>query len=113
MSQDVRDTLPVWVRYAEYIGGGSDKYYELRVDLTDQGAFQMTARWGRRPDTGTGQTKVYDVTRSMGSATAHAEALFREKIKKGYRVAERPFAADRGVARDNTPEPDPYDDEDY
>ena len=105
--QDVRDTLPVWVKYAEYIGGGSDKYYELRVDLTDEGAFQMTARWGRRPDKGTGQTKVYDVTRSMGSATAHAEAMFREKIKKGYVQTDRPAAADRLV------ETDRWDDEDY
>lgn len=104
---DVRDTKPVWVKYAEYIGGGSDKYYELRVDLTDAGVFQMTARWGRRPDVGTGQTKVYDVVRSMGSATAHAEALFREKIKKGYCVADRPAAADRRVPKDV------YDDEDY
>jgi len=104
---DVRDTEPVWVKYAEYIGGGSDKFYELRVDLTDEGTFQMTARWGRRPDTGVGQTKVYDVTRSMGSATAHAEALFREKIKKGYRVAERPHAANRLVPRDV------WDEEDY
>lgn len=105
--QDVRDTLPVWVKYAELIGGGHDKYYELRVDVLDSGSFQMTARWGRRPDRGMGQTKVYDVTRSMGSATAHAEALFREKTKKGYRETDRPHAANRLVPKDI------YDDEDY
>jgi predicted DNA-binding WGR domain protein len=110
---DVRTTPPVWVKYAEFQGGGSDKYYELRVDMTDEGMFQITARWGRRPDQGSGQTKVYDVTRSMGSATAHAEALFREKIKKGYRIAERPARADQYVAKDSSYE-DPYDtDEDY
>ena len=72
--------------------------------MGDAGMFQMTERWGRRPDRGAGQTKVYDVTRSMGIATAHAEALFREKIKKGYRVADRPHAADRLVARDTSDE---------
>lgn len=110
---DVRDTLPVWVRYAEYIRGTSDKYYELRIDMLDDGRFQMTARWGRRPDQGVGQTKVYDVVKNMAIATQHANALYQAKLAKGYRVADRPFAADRGVARDNTPEPDPYDDEDY
>ena len=109
---DVRTAPPVWVKYAELIGGGHDKYYELRVDLDDNGMFQMTARWGRRPDRGVGQTKVYDVVRSMGSATSHAEALFREKLRKGYRVADRPLAADSRVAKDHSFE-DPYEDEDY
>lgn len=104
---DVRDTIPAWVRYAEFIGGGSDKFYELRVDMLDSGAFQMTARWGRRPDDGSGQTKVYDVVQNMRIATQHAEALYQAKIAKGYRPAARPDAADRRVARDV------WDEEDY
>jgi predicted DNA-binding WGR domain protein len=106
---DVRDTLPAWVRYAEYIGGGSDKYYELRIDMLDTGQFQMTARWGRRPDQGSGQTKVYDVVANMQIATGHANALYQAKLAKGYRPAERPARADQFVAKDSSIEDDPYE----
>jgi predicted DNA-binding WGR domain protein len=96
----VKDTPPMWVRYAEYVRGGSDKFYEIRVDMDDNGAFQVTARWGRRPDSGGGQAKVYDYVPSMGIATGHANELMRAKLRKGYCETERPKWANSLVSMD-------------
>jgi predicted DNA-binding WGR domain protein len=97
--QDFRDTEPAWVRYAEYIGNGSDKYYEVRVDLGDDGLFYVTKRWGRRPDTGAGQTKV-EFSTSMLHATMMAKGALIEKVRKGYRECERPYGASNKVPQD-------------
>ena len=67
--QDFRDQEPVWVKYAEYIGDGSDKFYEVRIDMDDNGLFYVTKRWGRRPDSGAGQIKV-ESSQSMSTPWA-------------------------------------------
>lgn len=99
MTTDFRDTEPLWVRYAEFIGGGHDKFYEVRVDLDDDGSFVITRRWGARPDTGVGQIKIerrHQVTQAQGVALT----FFLAKVKKGYRECERPLAASGQVAQD-------------
>jgi predicted DNA-binding WGR domain protein len=99
MTYDFRDQEPMWVRYAEYVGGGSDKYYECRVDLADDGSFVITRRWGARPDTGTGQIKI-EVRHDSTQAVGHATTLLHAKLAKGYVECERPWAAGAMVARE-------------
>jgi predicted DNA-binding WGR domain protein len=96
---DFRDTEPVWVQYAEYIGGGSDKFYEVRIDMDDDGLFYVTKRWGRRPDSGAGQIKV-ESSQSMSYAMGVANGMIEEKVRKGYRVTERPYGASNKVGRE-------------
>jgi predicted DNA-binding WGR domain protein len=98
-NHDFRDQEPAWVRYAEYVGGGHDKFYEVRVDLADDGSFIITRRWGARPDTGVGQIKT-EARHSMTQAVGTALTYFGAKIHKGYRECERPMAASRLVAQD-------------
>lgn len=100
---DFRDQEPVWVRYAEYIGGGSDKYYEVRVDFTDDGAFLLTKRWGRRPDSGSGQIKAEPYS-TLSGATQAASAMLADKIRGGYRECARPMGAANKVRRESGPD---------
>lgn len=93
---DFRDQEPVWVRYAEYVGDGSDKFYEVRVDLGDDGRFILTKRWGARPDKGKGQIKVESYI-SLTSATGVANTQLASKLRKGYTMCERPTAASKQV----------------
>jgi predicted DNA-binding WGR domain protein len=81
--------LPLWHRYAIYVGGGSDKYYEVSIDLNDGGAYVLTKRWGRRPDNFDGQRKV-EMYGSMAAAVTEANVHFSSKIGKGYTESERP-----------------------
>jgi predicted DNA-binding WGR domain protein len=97
--QDFRDTEPAWVRYAEYVGDGSNKYYEVRVDLADDGRYIVTRRWGARPDTGAGQIKG-EAWPTLQGAMYGAREHLSAKISKGYRECERPMAASRLVAQD-------------
>jgi predicted DNA-binding WGR domain protein len=96
---DFRDQEPVWVKYAEYIGDGSDKFYEVRIDMGDDGKFYLQKRWGARPDSGAGQIKVETYT-TMNAATAMANDIFRQKVRKGYFVSERPLGASNKVAKE-------------
>jgi predicted DNA-binding WGR domain protein len=106
---DFRDQEPVWVRYAEYIGGGSDKFYEVRIDMDDNGLFYVTKRWGRRPDTGAGQIKV-ESSQNMSYAMGVADGMLAEKLRKGYRLTERPRGASNKVFHEQGA--DYYGDED-
>lgn len=86
-----REAPPLWFRYAVYIEGGHDKFYEVSIDLTESGNFAMTRRWGRRPDrleSPAGQTKI-ETYASMYEAQTHAMDLFVSKLSKGYREVER------------------------
>jgi predicted DNA-binding WGR domain protein len=107
-NMDFRNQEPVWVRYAEYIGGGSNKYYEVRVDFSDEGMFILTKRWGARPDSGGGQIKVEEY-QTLNQATQAALGMLAEKLRKGYREVERPMGADNKVRREYGPD---YYDED-
>lgn len=100
-----RDSIPVWVRYAVLIDPRSDKYYEVRVDITDQGGFAVTKRWGRRPDLGIGQT-LQEIWPTSQAARAAANAIFAQKITRGYCVSERPEAVTSGLVRESWGEDD-------
>jgi len=99
-TQDFRDMPPVWSRYATWIADIHDKYYEVRVDLLDSGQWQMTIRYGRRPDLGAGAIKP-SVHPSMAIAISLAQAQFDSKIAKGYTATERPEDANLRVRLDN------------
>jgi len=106
MQYDFRDQEPVWVEYAEYVGGGSNKYYEIRIDFADDGLYVLTKRWGARPDTGKGQIKVETFT-SLDRARGVADGQLASKLRKGYRECARPEAAGKQVVVDTDPEPTP------
>jgi predicted DNA-binding WGR domain protein len=96
---DFRNEEPTWVRYAEYVGGGSNKFYEARIDLGDDGLFWLTKRWGARPDAGGGQTKAEHYA-TLKSAIGAANEILEAKRRKGYRLTERPRGADNKVAHE-------------
>jgi predicted DNA-binding WGR domain protein len=96
---DFRDQEPLWVKYAELIGGGHDKFYEVRIDLTDEGDYCLTKRWGRRPDTGRGQIKP-EYYQSMSRAMGVADGMLADKLRKGYLQCERPYGASNQVFRE-------------
>jgi predicted DNA-binding WGR domain protein len=96
---DFRDQEPVWVRYAEYVGGGHDKYYEARIDLGDDGHFWLTKRWGARPDAGAGQIKA-EPYNTLLQATSAANEILNAKRRKGYTLCERPKGASNKVAHE-------------
>ena len=100
---DFRNEEPVWTKYLVYVDSRSDKFYEARVDMGDDGTFYLTKRWGRNPDTGDGQIKVESYGRAI-AATSNAEEIIRTKIAKGYRYTVRPYAASSNVSRDYTDE---------
>ena len=100
---DFRNEDPVWVKYAEYVGGGSNKFYEVTIHMGDDGAFYLQKRWGARPDSGGGQIKV-EPFYSLASAQAHANDIFSQKITKGYYVTERPYGAGQRVRREHGPD---------
>ena len=104
---DFRDELPAWVRYVELVNSKSDKYYEAAIFMGEDGVFYLQKRWGRRPDAGAGQIKV-EPYQSLQGAITNANHIIVEKFKKGYEVAERPWAASIRVERDYS-----SDDEDY
>lgn len=99
VTPDFRNDEPTWVKYAEYVGGGSNKFYEVRVDMGDDGRFYQQKRWGRRPDAGGGQIKVLSYP-TLARAVGAADAMLAEKIRKGYRLTDRPKGADNRVAHE-------------
>lgn len=98
-AQDLRHTIPDWSRYAILVDPKSNKFYEVRVDLLDSGMWQMTIRFGRRPDLGAGTIKP-SVHPSMSIAIALAEEQIRAKIRKGYWHIPRPDEANLKVRRE-------------
>jgi predicted DNA-binding WGR domain protein len=96
---DFRDQEPMWFRYAEYVGDGSNKYWEARIDLADDGQFILTTRWGAKPDRGAGQIKTAPFAR-LPHAQNSALNQFGAKIKKGYAEVDRPHAANNKVFRE-------------
>jgi len=96
---DFRTEDPVWVRYAEWISAQHDKFYEVRIDMDENGTFWLTKRWGRRPDAGAGQIKV-EACQFLNEAQDKGLTMFREKLKKGYVEVERPYGAGQRVARE-------------
>jgi predicted DNA-binding WGR domain protein len=100
---DFREDEPDWVRYAEWISAAHDKFYEVRVDMGDDGAFYLTKRWGRRPDAGGGQTKI-EVYQQMQQAVSTAAAALAGKVSKGYTECERPYGASQRVVKETGPD---------
>ncbi len=96
---DFRNEEPAWAKYAEYVGGGSDKFYEVTIHLGDDGLFYLQKRWGARPDAGGGQIKV-ESSQSLNYAIGKADDIFSQKIRKGYRVTDRPKGADNKVVKE-------------
>lgn len=101
--QDFRDQEPSWVRYAEMTTNDHDKFYEVRIDLADDGLFYLTKRWGRRPDVGGGQIKI-ESSGSIGYLMGVADAMMAEKVRKGYRTAKRPYGASNWVEKEYGPD---------
>jgi predicted DNA-binding WGR domain protein len=100
---DFRDEEPVWVRYAEMRSGTHDKFYEVRIDMDDAGAFWLTKRWGRRPDAGGGQTKP-EQYQNLNGAQLEGLDMFRSKLSKGYVETDRPRAASQRVQHERGPD---------
>jgi predicted DNA-binding WGR domain protein len=100
---DFREDEPAWVRYAEWISAAHDKFYEVRVDMGDDGTFYLTKRWGRRPDSGGGQVKS-EVYQSMEQAVNTASAALAGKVAKGYAEVERPYGASQRVVKETGPD---------
>jgi predicted DNA-binding WGR domain protein len=97
---DFRTEDPVWVRYAEWIGNGHDKFYEIRIDMDDAGTFWVTKRWGARPDAGGGQIKVESCI-SLSAAQSVSLDMLGRKLAKGYVEVERPYGAGQRVEREH------------
>lgn len=87
---------PLWHRYAVLVdpANNHDKYYEVRIDLEDDGSFTFTKRWGRRPDryTAGGNTRRrnHGGAHGMHVAQMEANATFAEKLSEGYVETPRP-----------------------
>jgi predicted DNA-binding WGR domain protein len=69
-------SMPGSVRYFEFIGGGSRKFWEISV-----GGKSFTVRFGRIGTAGQLQTKTFA---DEAKAKHEAEKLIAEKVKKGY-----------------------------
>ena len=102
-TKDFRDEVPVWVKYLTWVNDAHDKYYEVRIDLGDDGLYYLTKRWGRRPDKGDGQIQV-STSLSMDNATRLADVKVGEKLAKGYVCDTRPEDANANVLLDDADE---------
>ena len=92
---DDEEAPPLWFLYAVLIDGTNnhDKFYELSISLEDDGTYVLSRRWGRRPDTlhsPAGQTKR-EPFRTFAGARSEARHLWDQKMRKGYREAERGY----------------------
>ena len=63
-------------RRFEFVGGGSDKFWELEIDGKD-----VTVRFGRNGTQGQSNVKGF---RDEAAAQKHADKMIAEKLKKGY-----------------------------
>ena len=59
-----------------FVGGGSDKFWEVAVDGS-----AVNVHFGRNGTGGQSETKTF---RDADSATKHAEKKIAEKVRKGY-----------------------------
>jgi len=64
------------VRYLEFIGGSSRKFWEISV-----AGNSFTVRFGRIGTAGQSQTKTFG---DEAKAKREADGLIAEKLKKGY-----------------------------
>ena len=81
-------------RMFEYVGGGSDKFWEVTYPdwSVDRGVRTWTCRWGRR---GTdGQSKTFTEHNQLRAQDA-ALAKIAEKQRKGYGEVVRPGVVPR------------------
>lgn len=102
-TEDLRDTPPDWYRYAICTVGSHDKFYEVRVDLLPSGLWQMTVRYGRRPDLGVGSPKP-ELHPTMAIAIGQANARINNKIAtRDYVEVDRPADANSQVRMDVRP----------
>lgn len=93
MAIDVSARVPLWVGYAEYIGSGSDKFYEARVDQDTVSTWLVTKRYGARPDTGEGGQIRQETFSSRVAAESAAVKVFDSKLDKGYDACPWPFGS--------------------
>src|SRR5262249_25091899 len=63
-------------RRFEYVGGNSDKFWEVAVQGTE-----VVVRFGRNGSGGQAETKSFP---DPATATKHADKKIAEKVKKGY-----------------------------
>jgi uncharacterized protein YwqG/predicted DNA-binding WGR domain protein len=73
------------VRRFEFVGGSSEKFWEITVAGTE-----VTVRFGRLGSSGQTQTKSFE---SEHAAVAHAAKLIEEKLAKGYAEVTAPEGA--------------------
>jgi hypothetical protein len=97
MDTIINDDTPSWILYAEMIttgidGIGHNEYFEVTIDLVDDGRFKIIQRWGPRPDIGLGQCRV-TMYRTLLQAESLARYVMVNKIREGYQPAERPDSA--------------------
>lgn len=93
MAIDVKQLVPAWVGYADYVGGGSDKFYEVRVDEDTPGNWLVTKRFGRNPDDGTGGQVHQERHVNRQAAEANAVKVYDSKLGKGYDPRPWPHGA--------------------
>ena len=60
----------------EFVGGGSDKFWEITTRRTE-----VTVRFGRNGTQGQNTTKTFP---DAAAARQHADKLIRQKTGKGY-----------------------------
>lgn len=74
------------VRYCEFKDSHSNKFYEVSVTESDEGAsyvYITTTRWGKIGTVGTCQQRYAGV--SLITAESVATSVFEQKIDKGYK----------------------------
>ncbi|WP_424188958.1 WGR and DUF4132 domain-containing protein [Actinokineospora sp. G85] len=84
-------------RRLEYVGGGSEKFWEGTLTGTT-----VTARWGRLGAAGQTKDKGFD---TVEAAQEHLDKLVAEKLRKGYSEAGAP-AAKTSEKDSQVPEPE-------
>lgn len=81
--------LPVWYRYLTNTIS-RNAYYEVRIELNDDGRYLMIKRWGPLPDRlDNGQTRVQPYVDGQKAIRA-ANEIVHGKLQGDYREAERP-----------------------
>lgn len=81
--------LPVWVRYAINTTT-RNAYYEVRIELNDDGRYLLVKRWGPLPDTLKGGNHKAQPYVNQHQAVAAANEAFNAKIRGEYWEADRP-----------------------
>lgn len=87
------------VRRFEFVGGGSNKYWEI-----SQAGQQVTVHFGRIGTNGQTQTKDFE---SWDAAAEHVRKMVDEKLREGYQEAEGSAAAAADMPGLRRPQPLP------